>query len=254
MPAVALEAHRAGRGARSPEHGLRALDDDEVVVGLRRDVGHRVVHARRAGAGHRAVVGHQVQARAEHAAKHRIAVGAAIADGGEAGNGLEVVGAVAGRNRLARELGTGLELEGRHRRQRGDEDRVEVDRLAGRCVGGGIGQGDGGGERQHEGLGDGQGQARRTLRRIARNMHVVAPWNTGVRGGARAWMPYSGHGRAAGSQAPRMAPRQPWLGCMNPHAGVARTGGEYAAGRRRWQHRGQQRAVGTVVVRGSGRL
>src|SRR5690606_14194750 len=106
--AVALEAHRTGRGARAPQHRLRPLGDHQAVVVLRRDVGHRVVHAAGAGARHRAVIGQQVEPRAEHAAQHRVAVGAAVAHRREAGNGLEVVRAIAGRYRLARQLGAGV--------------------------------------------------------------------------------------------------------------------------------------------------
>src|SRR5690606_14479681 len=41
---LALETHRAGRCAAAPQHGLRALDHGQAVVGLRRDVGHGIVH------------------------------------------------------------------------------------------------------------------------------------------------------------------------------------------------------------------
>src|SRR5690606_36497921 len=36
---LAFKAHRAGRGATAPQHGLRTLDHGQAVVGLRRDVG-----------------------------------------------------------------------------------------------------------------------------------------------------------------------------------------------------------------------
>ena len=52
-----LEAHRAGRCARPPQHGLRAFHHDQAVIGFRRHIGQRVVHPRRAGTGHAAVVG-----------------------------------------------------------------------------------------------------------------------------------------------------------------------------------------------------
>lgn len=81
---LTVEQHRAGRGAGAPEHGLRAFDHGELVVGFRRDVGGGCVHAARAGAEHHAAVGEDIQARAEHAAQHRVAIGAAVAHQGKA--------------------------------------------------------------------------------------------------------------------------------------------------------------------------
>ena len=43
-----------------------------------------------------------ILARAEHATQHRVAIGAAVADQGEAGDGLEVVAAVTGNHRYGR--------------------------------------------------------------------------------------------------------------------------------------------------------
>ena len=103
----ALEEDGARRGARAPEHGLWAFDHGELVVGFRRDVGGGCVHAPGAGAEHFAAVGEDVQARAEHATQHRVAIGAAVADQGEAGDGLEVVAAVTGGHGLAWVLGVG---------------------------------------------------------------------------------------------------------------------------------------------------
>ena len=103
----ALEEDGARRGARAPEHGLWAFDHGELVVGFRRDIGGGCVHAPGAGAEHFAAVGEDVQARAEHATQHRVAIGAAVADQGEAGDGLEVVAAVTGRHGLAWVLGVG---------------------------------------------------------------------------------------------------------------------------------------------------
>ena len=122
---LALEAHRAGGSAAAPQHRLRPLDDDQAVVGFRRDVRQRVVHARGTGAAHRAVVGHQVDARAEHAAQHRIAVGTAAAQRGEAGNGLQVVRSVAGRHRLPRQFGIGDEGGGHGGRHADHHDAVQ---------------------------------------------------------------------------------------------------------------------------------
>ena len=110
---LAFEQHRAGRGTGAPEHGLRALDHGQPVEGLRCDVGAGRVHPVGAGAEHQAAVGAQVDARAEHAAQHRVAVAAAAADGGKAGDGLEVVGGIAGRHRLA-----GVTRVGDHRQRR----------------------------------------------------------------------------------------------------------------------------------------
>ena len=104
-----LKAHRARRCSRPPQHRLRAFDHGQAVVGFRGDIGQRVVHPRRASAGHAAVVAQQVEARTEHAAQHRVAIAAAIAYGGKAGNGFEVVGTITGRHRLARQLGVGFE-------------------------------------------------------------------------------------------------------------------------------------------------
>ncbi len=104
---VAFEAHCPGRGTGAPAHALRPLDDGQPVEGFRGDVGQRVVHPRGTRADQVALVTDDVQARAEHAAQHRIAVGAAVADRGEAGNRLQVIGAIAGRHRLPRQARIG---------------------------------------------------------------------------------------------------------------------------------------------------
>ncbi|MNM69440.1 hypothetical protein D3C81_810360 [compost metagenome] len=123
---LALEQHGRRRGARPPQHALRALDHGQTVVAFRADVGARRVHASRAGAEHLAAVGQQLDPRAEHAAEHRIAVDPAVADGGEAGDGLQVVGAVAGRHRLARLLGIGHHGQRRLRCHAGDHQRRDL--------------------------------------------------------------------------------------------------------------------------------
>ncbi|MNX95289.1 hypothetical protein D3C86_1275580 [compost metagenome] len=99
---LAVEEDGARRSTRAPEHGLRAFDHGQFVVGFRRDVRGWRVHPPRAGAEHHAAVGEDVQARTEHAAQHRVTVGAAIANLGETRNGLQIVRAIAGRHRLAR--------------------------------------------------------------------------------------------------------------------------------------------------------
>ena len=52
---------RACRGTRSPEHGLRAFNDRQFVVGFRRDVGGGCIHAAGAGTEHHAAVGEDVE-------------------------------------------------------------------------------------------------------------------------------------------------------------------------------------------------
>ena len=128
---IAFEAHGAGRGTCPPAHALRALDDGQAVEALRCDVGQRVVHARGAGADQVAVIAEDVQARTQHAAQHRVTVGAAVADGGEARNGLQVVGAVTGRDRLPRQAWIGHPVQWRRRRGGGDHQRIESARLFG---------------------------------------------------------------------------------------------------------------------------
>ena len=124
---LALEAHRAGRGATAPQHRLRALDHGQAVIGFWRDIGHRIVHARRAGTTHRAVIRQQIQARTEHAAQHRITIGATTAQHREAGNRLQVIRAIAGGYGLTRQLGIGDEGHGHAGRNAGDDQRIQVD-------------------------------------------------------------------------------------------------------------------------------
>lgn len=123
---LTLEEDRPGRRARPPEHRLRALDHGELVVGFRRDVGGRRVHPVRTGTEHHAAVGEDVQARTEHPAQHRVAVAAAVADHREAGNGLQVVGPIAGRYRLARLLGIGDDGQRRTLGDSGDHARRQL--------------------------------------------------------------------------------------------------------------------------------
>ena len=100
---LALEQHGTGRGARPPEHGLRAFDHGQAVVGFRRNIGRGRVHAVGAGAQHQAAIGEDIQARAEHAAESHIAIGpCAAVHRTEANNALQVVCAIACRNRLNR--------------------------------------------------------------------------------------------------------------------------------------------------------
>ncbi|MNL14240.1 hypothetical protein D3C87_1351710 [compost metagenome] len=131
---LALEQDGAGRSARPPKHGLRAFDHGQLVVGFRRNVGGRRVHPPRTGAKHHAAVGEDVQARAEHAAQHRVAIGAAVAYRREAGNRLEVIRAVAGRQRLARKLRVRRECQRRAGRHAHDHYRVQ----RGDAIGGGL--------------------------------------------------------------------------------------------------------------------
>ena len=135
MLRFALEQDGAGRCPRAPEYGLRALDHGQLVVGFRRDVGRGGVHAAGAGAEHHAAIGEDVQARTEHAAQHRVAVGAAVADQGEAGNGLEVVATVTGRYRLARVLGVGDDGQWRAGSDGRDHQRADFVGMPGVFVG-----------------------------------------------------------------------------------------------------------------------
>jgi len=146
---IAFEAHGAGRGTGAPAHALRALDDGQSVEALRRDVGQRIVHARWAGADQVAIVAEDVQARTEHAAQHRVTVGATVADGGEAGNGLQVIGAITGGYRLPRQARIGHPVQWRRGRGGGDHHRVEGTRLfGGRSVGQSCSHGQAKGNRQ----------------------------------------------------------------------------------------------------------
>ncbi|MNP38712.1 hypothetical protein D3C76_1322460 [compost metagenome] len=98
---LAFKKDGPGRTTRAPEYGLWAFDDGQAVVGFRGNIGSGCVHSVGAGAEHGAAVGEDVQARAKHAAQHRVAIGAASTYGREARDGFQVVGAVAGRHRLA---------------------------------------------------------------------------------------------------------------------------------------------------------
>ncbi|MNN15768.1 hypothetical protein D3C81_1288820 [compost metagenome] len=154
---VTVKEDGPGRCAWAPDHALRAFDHGQAVIGFRRDVRGGGVHPVGAGAEHHAAVGEDVQARAEHAAQYRVAIGAAGADRGKAGDGFQVVGAIAGRHRLAWVLGVGDDGQrraggdgGDHRRaQFGGVVSVLVKRLAG-----------GQGERAEQGAADhGEGPA-----------------------------------------------------------------------------------------------
>ncbi len=103
----AIEQHGARRGTRPPGHGLRTLDYGQLIEVLRGDIGGRRIHPRGTGTEHFAAVGQQLEPRAEHAAQHRITVAAATAHCGKTGDGLQVVGPVTGRDRLAGILGVG---------------------------------------------------------------------------------------------------------------------------------------------------
>ncbi len=133
MRSIALEAHGACGRARPPAHRLRTLDDGEPVEGFRRDVGQGVVHARRTCADQGAIVAEHVEPRAEHAAQHWIAVGAAVADRGEAGHGFQIVGTVAGRHRLPRQLRIDRPGQWRDGRSGGHDHPVEGDGIG--CLG-----------------------------------------------------------------------------------------------------------------------
>ncbi|MCY1407286.1 hypothetical protein D9M71_225830 [compost metagenome] len=132
---LAVEQDSASRGTRSPQHGLRAFDHGQLVVGFRRDVGGRGVHPARAGTEHHAAVGEDVQPRAEHAAQHRVTIGAAIAHHGKAGDGLQVIGAIAGRHRLSRVLGVGDDGQGRAGRNGGNHRRAQFFGVTGMIIG-----------------------------------------------------------------------------------------------------------------------
>ncbi|MNX98975.1 hypothetical protein D3C86_1314040 [compost metagenome] len=132
---LAVEQDSASRGTRSPQHGLRALDYGEFVVGFRRDVGSRGVHPARAGTEHHAAVGEDVQPRTEHAAQHRVTIGAAVAHHGKAGDGFQVIGAIAGRHRLARVLGIGDDGQWRTGRNGGNHCRAQFFSVTGVFIG-----------------------------------------------------------------------------------------------------------------------
>ena len=102
LAAIPLEQHRAGHVARAVDHGLRPLEHGQAVIGVGKHIGGRRVHAAAAATQDVLAIQQHVQARSGHAAQHRVAIGATLADHGEAGNGLEDVGSVLRRNRLAR--------------------------------------------------------------------------------------------------------------------------------------------------------
>lgn len=154
---LALEQHRRRRGTRAPEYGLRALDDGQLVEGIRADIGTRRIHAVGAGAEHFTAIGEQFQTRAEHAAEHRIAVHPAVTHRGETGNGLQVVGAIAGRHRLAGDLRVGDDRQWRLLGNSGDDHGRQFDAVARLAVGGMImlgGQGAAGEHSQQGGVGE----------------------------------------------------------------------------------------------------
>jgi hypothetical protein len=140
----ALEEHHAGAVAGAVLDGLRALQHGDLVEGFGEDVGGGRVHAHAAAAEDHLAVEQDAQARGGHAAEHRVAVGAALADHREAGDVLEVVGAVMGGHRLARGAGVGGDGERRVHRRGGHDDLAEGGGLLGEgCRGAGDGGGDG---------------------------------------------------------------------------------------------------------------
>lgn len=127
-----VEAHRPGGVAWPPEHGFRPFGHGQQIVAFRRDVRARGIHSGRTRPEHLAVVGQQTQTGAEHAAKHRIAVAAAVTDLTEAGNGFQVIGTIAGRDRLTRRFWRGYDLQRRENRG-GHGDHIAIIKLR-RCV------------------------------------------------------------------------------------------------------------------------
>ena len=101
-PPVALEQHGAGHVAGAMDHGLRTLEHGQAIIGIGKHIGGGRVHAATAATQNLLAIEQHVQPRSGHAAQHRVAIGTALADHREAGNGLEDVGTVLGRNRLAR--------------------------------------------------------------------------------------------------------------------------------------------------------
>ena len=123
--ALALKAHHPGGSPRPPEHGLRPFDQGEHIERLWRDVGAGRVHAAWASTQHLHAIGQQRQARAKLATEHRVAIRAATAHGAKAGDGLEVIGGIAGRDGLAGDFRIGDHLHGRLVVNRGDDHLVQ---------------------------------------------------------------------------------------------------------------------------------
>ena len=120
---LAFKAH-GGRRAGAITHRLRPLDHHHAVIVFRLDIGGRRVHAVAAAPQHQLVLGQNGQTRTGHAAKQRVTTGAPFADQVEAGNGLEIVTAIGGRQRLARLFRIGLHHQGSHRVLTGDDDHL----------------------------------------------------------------------------------------------------------------------------------
>ena len=121
----AFERHRRGGVARPAQHRLRALGDDDAVVGFGEDIGRGRVHAHAAAAEQLLAVDENVDARGRHAAEHGVSVRAALADHGETRDGLQVVRPVVRRQWLAWGLRIGRHHERRVHARRRDDDLVE---------------------------------------------------------------------------------------------------------------------------------
>lgn len=187
----ALEQHGAGRCAGAVQHRLRPFHDRHLVVAFRCDIGSRRVHPVRTRAERRHPVREHVEPRAEHAAQYGVAVRSAAADRREAGDRLQIVGAVARGQRLARRLRIGDDDERRRQRRSHDFDgRQQHARRVGRHIDamcGGVGVGRGGRRAQHAGgqRGNGKfqharrgpraGTARRRRRAQRKNGHDRKP-------------------------------------------------------------------------------
>ena len=115
----------AARDIRPVADGLRPLVHNDAAERLGECVGRCGVHAVRTAARHHAAVHVHHHARAAHAAHHRIAAEPALADDGEAGDGLEIACTVGGGDGLARALRIGGEGERRCRAVARDNDLIE---------------------------------------------------------------------------------------------------------------------------------
>ena len=137
-PDVALEEHRSRRSARAVQDRLRPLEDGDAVVRGREDVRGGGIHAAAAAAENLLPVQQDAHARARHPPKDRVAVGASLPDDGEAGDGLQVIGAVVRGDGLARGPRVRLDHQRVGDRRGRDHDHLFLSRDGQHEIDGGV--------------------------------------------------------------------------------------------------------------------
>lgn len=125
--ALALKAHHLAEAPGPQSTGLRPFDQGEHIERLWRDVGAGRVHAAWASTQHLHAIGQQRQARSYPLRNTGSPFALATAHGAKAGNGLEVIGGIAGRDTgLAGIFRVGDHLHGRLVVNRGDDHPSSV--------------------------------------------------------------------------------------------------------------------------------